>query len=118
MSFPTTVEVGGTRNSFGLFLCVFFFLQQDKRRTKFFRCFKILFHCNNKNKRWKKIKKCWPFDFFLGVLEYEVNFFLSFFIVAKSLIIFLDVNVGFVTPWMLGKGVIYIMLETKVQREL
>jgi hypothetical protein len=47
-----------------------------------------------------------------------VNFFLSFFIVAKSLIIFLDVNVGFVTPWMLGKGVIYIMLETKVQREL
>jgi hypothetical protein len=28
------------------------------------------------------------------------------------------VNVGFVTPWMLGKGVIYIMLETKVQREL
>jgi hypothetical protein len=44
--------------------------------------------------------------------------FFSFFIVAKSLIISLDVNVGFVTPWFMGKDAIYIMLGTKVQKEL
>jgi hypothetical protein len=43
-------------------------------------------------------------------------FIFSYSIVAKKLIIFVYVNVGFAT-WLLGKGVLYIELEED-QKEL